>query len=155
MRRILAILLLGGLAALGTYVGFYAACTAPHRALGHSQAPELAWLKHEFKLSEAEFARISELHAAYLPPCAERCRRIDARNAELRELLGQSNVLTAAAEAKLNEAASLRLECQKAMLKHFLDVSRAMPPEQGRRYLSWILDQTLLPEHRMAGGPAH
>jgi hypothetical protein len=41
------------------------------------------------------------------------------------------------------------------MLKHFLDVSRAMPPEQGRRYLSWILDQTLLPEHRMAGGPAH
>jgi hypothetical protein len=30
------------------------------------------------------------------------------------------------------------------MLKHFMEVSRGMPPEQGRRYLAWVEQRTLL-----------
>jgi hypothetical protein len=44
------------------------------------------------------------------------------------------------------------------MLKHFQEVSRAMPPEQGRRYLAWVQEQTVLRgqamenRHKMGGG---
>src|SRR5206468_5390072 len=108
--------------------------------------PELMWLKKEFNLSEAEFTRISALHAAYRPQCAERCRRIAAKNAELKSLLNQTNALTRDVESKLSEAAALRLECQKAMLKHFIEVSQTMPPEQGKRYLAWVEERTFLPD---------
>jgi hypothetical protein len=29
------------------------------------------------------------------------------------------------------------------MLQHFYDVSRTMPPEQGKRYLAWVQQQTV------------
>ncbi len=35
------------------------------------------------------------------------------------------------------------------MLKHFFEVSRAMSPEQGRRYLAWVQEQTCLREQMM------
>ena len=35
------------------------------------------------------------------------------------------------------------------MLKHFFEVSRTMPPEQGRRYLTWVQEQTCLREQTM------
>jgi len=151
MRKSGLILLLGLAFALAAYCGGYFASTAKPRALLHSDAPELAWLKEEFNLSDAEFKRISDLHDSYLPGCAERCQRIDAKNKELKALLAQNGTLTPEVERKMAEAAALRLECEKAMLTHFLAVSKAMPPEQGKRYLGWIEEQTFMPEHRMAG----
>jgi len=44
-------------------------------------------LRNEFKLNDAEFKRVSELHAAYLPQCREMCRKIDAQNQRLCELV--------------------------------------------------------------------
>jgi len=69
----------------------------------------------EFDLSDAELARITELHQAYRPHCVEMCRRIDAKNAELKELLARTSAMTPEVEQKLAEAAQLRLECQEAM----------------------------------------
>jgi hypothetical protein len=40
------------------------------------------------------------------------------------------------AKQKLTELALLRSQCQAQMLQHFIEVSQAMPPEQGRRYLA-------------------
>ena len=119
--------------------------------MGQSESPELAWLKEEFHLGDAEFKRISELHSGYLPGCMVRCGRIDAVNAQLKALLNSATNMTPEIERKLAEAATLRLECQTAMWNHFLAVSRAMPPEQGKRYLAWIEDQTFAGEHRMGG----
>ncbi len=155
MKRAKPILWAGLLGALIAYFGGYFAGTSKHRALLRSEAPELAWLKQEFNLRDAEFQRIARLHDAYLPACAERCARIDAKNAELKALLHQTGAITPEVKQKLAEAAALRLECQTAMLSHFLDVSKAMPPEQGKRYLSWIEERTFVPEHRMAGGHSH
>ncbi|MDB6019453.1 MAG: hypothetical protein JWR19_3942 [Pedosphaera sp.] len=149
MKRTLSILILGLFVALSAYCGFYFLGTAPDRDLLHSQAPELAWLKMEFNLSDAEMTRISDLHSAYRPQCMEMCRRIDAKNAELKDLLAKSNTLTPDIEKKLTEAAELRLECQKAMLKHFLEVSQTMPPEEGKRYLAWVQERTFLPDYAM------
>lgn len=149
MKRGLVILLTGVALGLCAYCGFYFAGTASHRATLESAAPELTWLKNEFNLSDAEFKRITELHAAYMPQCAEMCRRIDAKNAELQELLSKSSAFTAEIESKLAEVAQLRVECQKNMLRHFFEVGRSMPAEQGKRYLAWVQARTFLPEHGM------
>ena|ERR1051325_5073981 len=151
MKRSGLILLLGLVLAVAAYLGAYLAGTAKSRAMLHSDTPELAWLKAEFNLSDAEFKRITALHEAYLPGCGERCQRIDQKNAELKRLLTSATNLTPQIEQKLAEAAALRLECEKAMLKHFIAVSQAMPPEQGKRYLAWIEEKTVLSEQSMAG----
>ncbi len=153
MKRAALIFGLGLILAGAAYCGFYFLGSAPKRDLMESPAPELAWLRTEFHLSEAEFERVSRLHSAYRPHCEERCRRIAAKNAELKALLSQTNGVTAEIEKKLTEASELRLECQKAMLRHFLEVSQTMPPEQGKRYLAWVTEKTLLPDYGMGMEP--
>ncbi len=157
-KRLLATALAGlAIAALGYYAA-YSVGTARCRSMCQSPAPDLAWLKQEFHLGDAEFQRVVALHEAYRPACQDRCRLIDAKNAELRARLLQTGAVTPEVDRALAEAAGLRRNCQTAMLKHFVEVSRAMPPAQGRRYLEWICGQTLSPAHAamMAGaGSVH
>jgi Spy/CpxP family protein refolding chaperone len=149
MKRPSLIALAGILVAIAAYCGFYYAGTADTRKLVASPEPELAWLKSEFHLSDAEFARISQMHEQYLAGCAERCRQIDEKNAELKRLLASTNAVTPQIQAVLADAARLRAECQRQMLEHFYAVSRTMPPEQGQRYLAWVQDRTILADaHR-------
>ncbi|HZT22101.1 MAG TPA: hypothetical protein VFB55_04255, partial [Verrucomicrobiae bacterium] len=71
----------------------------------------------------------------YRPQCARMCALIAAKKTELQAALaGQTNV-TAQAQKELTELGELRAQCQAQMLRHFLAVSRAMPPAEGRRYL--------------------
>lgn len=147
------ILALGLIAAGAAYACIYFACTAPARNLRQSEKPELAWLKEEFKLSGAEFKRVSELHSAYLPQCREMCRKIDAQNAQLQKLLADATDVTPGIETALAEASRLRADCQTMMLRHFLQVSRMMPPEQGRRYLAWVKGKAFVPNYGMSEKP--
>ena len=147
MKRPWLILLAGAALAVAGYFAVYrttmSCCGLPAQASG----PGLDWLQTEFHLSDAEFRRVSELHGAYLPACRERCAVIDAKSAEVRDLLVKSGAVTPEVERALADAARLRGECQTAMLRHFVEVSRAMPPEQGKRYLDWICARTLAPQH--------
>jgi hypothetical protein len=118
-----------------------------------SQQPERAWLKHEFNLSDAESTRISQLHAGYLPQCMERCRRVDQLNGALSDALATATQLTPEVEKLLGERAQMRASCQAGMLKHFFEVSRTMPPGQGKRYLAWVWENTCLREQAMDHGP--
>ena len=63
---------------------------------------------------------------------------------ELKRLLANTNAVTPEIQKTLAEAAQLRADCQKEMLQHFYDVSRTMPPEQGKRYLAWVQRSTVL-----------
>ena len=144
MKRTWLILAAGLLLAVVSYGAFYFGATARDRCLLNDQAPELAWLKQEYNLSDAEFKRVVELHSAYEPRCAEMCRRIATKEAELRDLLAHSTSVTPEIARKLSEAAEIRAECQSNMLNHFYEVSRTMPPEQGRRYLAWVQENTFL-----------
>jgi hypothetical protein len=146
MKRSAAIFLSGIAAATLAYCGIFYAGTARHCGMEKSANPELTWLKEEFHLTDAEFARISQMHEQYFAGCAERCRRIDLKNQELAQLLAATNNVTPAIAQALSESAQLRANCQKEMLQHFYDVSRTMPPEQGRRYLTWVQQQTVLPD---------
>jgi hypothetical protein len=149
MKKGILVLVLGLVAAAAAYGCIYFACTSSARTLQESSKPELAWLKEEFNLNDAEFKRVADLHAAYLPQCAEMCRQIDAQNQHLKELLAATNQITSEIEAAIAESSQLRAECQRNMLKHFYEVSRTMPPEQGRRYLAWVQQRTFLSNDSM------
>ncbi len=104
---------------------------------------DLAWLRLEFGLNDAEMASIRKVHEGYLPKCQSYCSRIATKRRELGELVaGQTNV-TAAVDRKLEEIATLRAQCQAEMLRYFAEVSRTMPPEQGQRYLAEMQRLTL------------
>lgn len=144
MKRSLLILFGGLVLGALAYAGMYRAGTAESCCMTESKAPELAWLKQEFHLSEAEFARISELHEQYLSGCAERCHQIDLKNQELAKLLAATNNVTPQIQQALADAAQLRAQCQSQMLQHFYEVSRTMPADEGKRYLDWVQSKTLL-----------
>lgn len=104
---------------------------------------ELAWLQAEFRLSDGEFQRIHQLHEGYMPQCEEMCARITAKNGELNSALGSATNVSAEVRQKLAEVAALWAECQGKMLAHFYEVSHAMPPAQGARYLAEMKRLTL------------
>ena len=137
--RLLGALLAGG----AVFAVCYWGASRARLAAGNREPDELAWLAHEFKLTDAELARIRPLHEAYLPKCEAMCARIAAKSGELAEVLRGATNVPPEAERKLAEAAALRAECQAQMLRHFQEVARAMPPEQGARYLAEMQRLTL------------
>lgn len=124
---------------------FAAAFQLSHRFCTARNAPadDLAWLRQEFQLSDAELARVRTLHEGYLPKCAEMCRQIAAKKREVESTFAGTTNLTDEARQKLSELGALRAQCQAQMLEHFVEVSRAMPAAQGQRYLAEMQRVTL------------
>ena len=140
------LVLFGGLfAGLVAYACIYLHATSAKRSVEHSSRPELAWLQNEYHLTDAQFAQVLQMHDGYRPHCAEMCRRIDAQNAKIQQLLAATNIVTPEIKRALADAAELRVECESAMLQHFYEVSRVMSPPDGKRYLEWVQGETLLP----------
>jgi len=102
-------------------------------------ADDLSWLKREFRLSDGEMQRVRQLHEGYMPKCREMCEKIAEKQGEVEKALASGE----AADTKLVELATLRAQCQAQMLRHFQEVSQAMPAEQGKRYLSEMQRLTL------------
>jgi hypothetical protein len=159
MRHSLAILV-GALAAgVAVFAGAFFVSQRLCASRMANPADDLAWLRQEFRLSDAELARIRELHEGYLPKCHEMCKKILAKKREVdQELAGETNV-TAAIEQKVMELCELRAQCQLQMLRHFAEVSLVMPPEQGKRYLAEMQRLTLgfheQIEQSMSGSAGH
>jgi hypothetical protein len=143
MRRPLFILLGALLAGAAVFAGsFYLSRQFCARQMSNP-ANDLDWLRQEFHLNDADLARVRQLHDGYLPKCADMCARIAARKHELEAALAGGGGVSPDAEQKLAELALLRAQCQTQMLRHFVEVSQAMPAEPGRRYLAEIQRLTL------------
>jgi hypothetical protein len=142
MNRSLVILL--GALAIGAaiFAGSYFVAHKTCEMCCQNPGDDLAWLQAEFHLGDAEMARIRKLHEGYLPGCEARCAVIAGKKNELNALLTDTNHL-AEARKMMDEIAALRSQCQAEMLKHFIAVSQAMPPEQGRRYFAEMKKYTL------------
>jgi hypothetical protein len=159
MNRSLLILL--GALALGSavFVGSYFASQRTCLLCREQPKDDLAWLRLEFHLSDAEMARIRELHEGYLPKCAEMCAKIATKKQELDSALGNGTNLTPEVQTKMSELGVLRNQCQMQMLQHFIMVSQTMPPAQGQRYLAEMKRVTLglheQTEQRMSGETGH
>jgi len=159
MNRSLAIVL--GALALGAAVFAGSFLAARHATIlcCAKSADDLSWLRDEFHLSDAEMARIRQLHEGYRPQCAKMCALIAAKNAEVQAALGNGTNVTAEAQKALADLGALRAQCRAQMLQHFAAVSQAMPPEQGRRYLAEMNRLTLTEheqmENSMSGDTGH
>ncbi len=116
-------------------------------------ADELAWLAHEFGLTEADLARVRPLHEGYRPQCAAMCAEIAARNQELAALL-QHRPGGPEVERHRQEIADLRAACQARMLRHFEQVAAALPAAQGPRYLAEMRRLTMGLQQGMESGLA-
>jgi Spy/CpxP family protein refolding chaperone len=145
MKRVWFIAVIGLIAAFVGYACTYLVCTGAQRSVEKKDGATLAWLQEEYHLTDTQFTRMRALHEAYQPKCMEMCHKIDEKNAELKTLLAATNVITPEIKQALAESVQLRVECQQAMLAHFYGVAQVMPPEQGRRYLAWVQQETLMP----------
>lgn len=144
-------LMLGVLVAGAVFFGSYWT-TSWLRAHRSRPADELAWLGHEFNLTDAELAHIRTLHEGYKPQCEAMCARIAEKNRQLKSLVDGSTNVSPEIEQKLAEIARLRAECQTQMLRHFHEIARSMPELQGARYLAEMQRLTLgLQDHMEAG----
>ena len=136
---VLGALALGAAVFAGSYFAGQRACVAGMTR----SADDLNWLRDEFHLNDAEMARIRQLHEGYMPQCAKMCALLAAKKSEAQAALADGTNVTANAQKKLTELGELRAQCQTQMLQHFIAVSQAMPPEQGRRYLAEMKEITL------------
>jgi hypothetical protein len=158
MRR--PLLILAAMLLVGAAVFVAGQRLVGHWCSTHMARPtdDLDWLRLEFQLTDADLARVRQLHDGYLPRCRDFCERIDVRKRELQAALAAGTNPPASIEHKLVEIGTLRAQCQAAMLQHFQEVSQVMPPEQGRRYLAEMRRLTLgfheQIEHTMAPGAA-
>ena len=145
MKRAGYIIVIGLIAALAGYACAYLAGMKSQHYIEKSNQPALAWLQEEYHLNNAQFVRVCQLQAAYHPKCMEMCRKIDAMNAHLQTLIAATNVITPEIKQTLAENAQLRANCEQMMLAHCYAVAQVMPPEQGKRYLAWVQQKTLMP----------
>lgn len=136
---VLGALALGAAVFAGSYVAGQRACVVTMTR----SADDLSWLRDEFHLGDAEMVRIRQLHEGYMPQCAKMCALLAAKKSELQAALAGGTNITTDAQKKLIELGELRAQCQAQMLQHFIAVSQAMPPEQGRRYLAEMQRLTL------------
>jgi hypothetical protein len=159
MKRPLLILL--GALALGAavFAGAYFASQRTCQMCQAQPADDLAWLRLEFHLTDAEMAHIRQLHEGYLPKCAAMCAKIAAKKREYEAAQAGGANPAAGAREQMQELTELRAQCRAQMLEYFATVSQAMPPEPGRRYLAEMKQLTAgtqeQMEQSMSGDASH
>ncbi len=101
--------------------------------------PELAWLRTELDLSDEQFAKVAELHAAYRPVCGEMCRRIEESRARLESVALKNRTTDAELQQAIADYERVRGECKTKMLEHLYQTAALMSEEQAMRYLKTVL----------------
>ena len=135
MKRALLVLLITLAVSLAGYFVCYELATRHSKMLLAHPDCGMTWLRGEYHLSEAQFAKIAQMHEDYRPTCARMCRRIAEANHKVNALIAANNEVTPETEAALQQWALLQNECRVAMLQHVYAVSAEMNPEDGRRYV--------------------
>jgi hypothetical protein len=122
-------------AALIAFCGTNFFGTRDLREIAKAPNGELEWLRREYHLSDAQFAKIAALQSAYTPVCNEMCRRIMEANSKLDRLVSEKREVTPELEAAIREAGSVQEDCHKQMLAHIYRVSAQMNPVDAQNYL--------------------
>jgi hypothetical protein len=132
-------------AALIAFCGTNFFGTRDLRQIAKAPNGELQWLRREFHLSDAQFAKIATLHSAYTPVCDEMCRRIMEANSKLDRLVSENREVTPEVEAAIREVGSVQDDCHRQMLAHIYQVSAQMNPADGQNYLRLMKSRVIQP----------
>jgi hypothetical protein len=124
MKSFLFMLLIAAGACAASFAVFYTIGDRPEVRRAATEGNTMEWLRAEFRLDDAEFAAIRELHNEFSAQCAEHCQAImEARQSDKDEA----------------EVARLEAVCVDAMIAHFRKVAALMPAGEGERYLGVVL----------------
>jgi hypothetical protein len=99
----------------------------------------MEWLRADFDLTDAQFAKIKQLHDSYSVVCEKHCNDImdaaRARDALKAKPSADAGAL-AAAEKRVQE---LREICETAIAAHVRQCAGEMSPAASQRYLALVL----------------
>jgi hypothetical protein len=96
----------------------------------------LRWLKKEYRLDEATFERVRQLHEEYYSKCDNMCREISAAD---RPLLNRMRAQSEPVTDDLAREQELCSECEKSTETHLRKVAELLPKEQQQHFLDDIL----------------
>lgn len=116
---------------------------AERQALMRDCLPELAWVRTDLKLTDAQLAQVSSLHTAYLPQCMEMCRKISAARSKVTWAANHSSQVGAELETAIREHAETQAQCQQAMLRHLYETAALLNKDQSARFLETMIPEAL------------
>lgn len=128
---------------------FHFACD-PQVTAAVAKRDAMEWLRTDFQLTDAQFARIKQLHESYSSVCDKHCQDImDA--AAARDQVKIDKPADAAALAAANQKVeNLRRACETAIAAHVRQCAAEMSPEAGQRYLALVLPKIADFDHQAA-----
>jgi hypothetical protein len=138
MKKALVVIFLAALVALAGYAISYRCATASAESMLTKPGGEMEWLKCEYHLSAAQFARIEQLHQQYAPTCNLMCEKITKANDRLDQVVSTNRTVTPEVTVAMKECLAAQAECREAMLGHVYAVSAEMSAEDGARYLQMM-----------------
>lgn len=145
MRKGALPLILAVLGSALAYCIYFYCATQPVQAMLTQPDGQLEWLRREFKLNDAQFTKVKQLHEAYRPGCDQMCLRIAEANGEANALIASSKTMTPEIEAALKKCTALQNDCRQALLTHVYAVGAEMSPAEARRYIDMMTARIVQP----------
>ena len=143
MKKPLVILIAALIAGLVAFGITRKHCSASNGHALLDELPELAWLRTELALTDDQFAKVGQLHAAYRPVCVEMCRRIDESRNRLEAVALKHRSTDAELQQAIADYERVRGECKMKMLEHLYQTASLMDEEKAGRYLKAVLPAAL------------
>jgi hypothetical protein len=145
MKKGIFVLLVTIVGSALAYCLYFYCATQPVQAMLARSDGQMEWLRREFKLTDAQFTKVKQLHEAYRPGCDQMCLRIAEANGEANALISNSKTMTPEIEGALKKCATLQNECRQALLTHVYAVSSEMSPPEAHRYVDMMTARIVQP----------
>jgi hypothetical protein len=143
MKKGILVLVLAIVAGVAAYCLMRSHKVEASRGALLDKMPELTWIRSDLKLTDSEFAKVTELHLAYRPKCMEMCDRVYQSHERLDKAIQSSEGLTAELKAAISDHAKIHGECQEAMVEHLYRTAAVLDKDQAKRYLNTMLPYAL------------
>lgn len=138
MNRTFLLLLLGLIVGTGTHLAYYRL----HEPAADSLDSQLAWMKTELKLNDAQFTRIKELHQVSSPrlhALADQVAQLQTEFAAFEEMRRTSDRVDFIEFARFVEARrQINRECLDSTRQLVLATAEVMTPRQRQHYIRLI-----------------
>ncbi|MBL9116361.1 MAG: hypothetical protein JNJ83_15245 [Verrucomicrobiaceae bacterium] len=99
----------------------------------------LQWLKNEYRLDDATFAKVRGLHESYFSKCENMCKQINAVDRPLLSRMRPASAPPTAEDSAWEKEQAVCTECERNAEEHLRHVAALMPAEQAQRFLDDIL----------------
>lgn len=96
----------------------------------------MIWLKREYQLDDATFAKVTDAHRRYFRACEQRCHELDDLNRHFLSELQTDAQPKSDIDAVHLLQEKLCHDCRLAMITHVHEVAALMPADSGRRFIA-------------------